>query len=834
MKKKLITAALLVVLCVGTLFTGFSFSVFVSETIYEESVSHLSEIFHQANQTLNSLVSVNWSRMNMWAPYLEETQDVEQIDAYIEKARQESRFTDFCFISKNGNYLSTEGNTGYLDLSEKLTVLMIDRVPVVSNSVVPDQPEIMVFAVPTDHGTYRGFEYDAIAVTFNNSDMVEALKISAFDGNASTFAILPDGRVVVDNGSSSMGKVRNVLAMLKQHGGMSEEQLEQLEDDFKAGSSGSLLFNMDGESYYLVYEAADFQDWVVTGIVAADIVNANMNRLQYITMFVVTVIAVGVMVVIVVMIIIQNRQKLKEKDHALDIRDALFSKLSENIDDVFMMIDAKTLKVEYVSQNVEKLIGITKTALYQDVHNLETIIYGEDVISVLKEIYSIEQGTQKEWDREYVHQKTGEIRWFHTVVLCTEIDHEKKFIMDLSDRTKDRMINLRLEEAVVAAQSANQAKTSFLNNMSHDIRTPMNAIIGFTNIAMKQVQNEEVRNCLHKISSSSEHLLTLINDVLDISRIESGKVKFTPVPIDIRTISDMVCSIMQGFLANRSIHFVTQFDSPQWPYVMADDVRIREVLVNILGNAVKFTEDGGAIEFDVSYRNEKDDGPMYVTYRIADTGVGMSEEFLEHIFDEFSQEANNARTQYRGTGLGMAITKRYVDLMGGTIRVESTKGIGSVFTVELPLEKTEADQVYPVVVDVNAVPLDGIKVLLAEDNDLNTEIARVQMEERGIQVTRAVDGMDAVKQFASNPPGTFDLIFMDVMMPNKNGYEATKEIRCMDREDAKTIPIIAMTANAFAEDVQASFDAGMNGHIAKPIDMNEVEKAIIRNVNITV
>ena len=219
-----------------------------------------------------------------------------------------------------------------------------------------------------------------------------------------------------------------------------------------------------------------------------------MNRLQYITMLVVSVIAIGVMVVVVVMIIIQNRQKLKEKDHALDIRDALFSKLSENIDDVFIMVDVRTLKVEYVSQNVEKLIGVTEASLYEDVHNLESIIYGEDVISVLHEIYSIEQRTQKEWDREYVHQKTGERRWFHTVVLCTEIDHEKKFIMDLSDRTKDRMINLKLEEAAVAAQSANQAKTSFLNNMSHDIRTPMNAIIGFTNIAMKQVQNEEVRN----------------------------------------------------------------------------------------------------------------------------------------------------------------------------------------------------------------------------------------------------------------------------------------------------------------------------------------------------
>ena len=395
MKKKIITAVLLVILCIVTLFTGFSFSGFVSETVYEESVSHLSEIFHQANQTLNSLVSVNWSRMNMWAPYLKETQDMDQIDAYIDMARRESSFTDFCFISKNGYYLSSSGNTGYLDLSEKLSDLMIERVPVVANSVVPDQPEIMVFAVPIDHGVYRGFEYDAIAITFNNSDMVEALKISAFDGNASTFAILPDGRVVVDNASSSMGKVRNVLAMLKQHGGMSEEQINQLEDNFRAGSSGSLLFNMNGKSYYLVYEAADFQDWIVTGIVAADIVNANMNRLQYITMLVVSVIAIGVMVVVVVMIIIQNRQKLKEKDHALDIRDALFSKLSENIDDVFIMVDVRTLKVEYVSQNVEKLIGVTEASLYEDVHNLEAIIYGEDVISVLHEIYSIEQRTQK-------------------------------------------------------------------------------------------------------------------------------------------------------------------------------------------------------------------------------------------------------------------------------------------------------------------------------------------------------------------------------------------------------------------------------------------------------
>ena len=221
-----------------------------------------------------------------------------------------------------------------------------------------------------------------------------------------------------------------------------------------------------------------------------------------------------------------------------------------------------------------------------------------------------------------------------------------------------------------------------------------------------------------------------------------------------------------------------------------------------------------------------------VHYQVADTGVGMSEEFLKHIFDEFSQEENGARTQYKGTGLGMAITKRYVDLMGGEIFVESKKGAGSVFTVELPLELTDESKVqkqdYP---DTNA-DLRGVKILMAEDNDLNAEIAMVQMQELGIQVTRVSDGNEAVRTFKENPPDTFDLIFMDIMMPEMDGYEATEAIRAiLDRPDARRIPVIAMTANAFAEDVQASLDAGMNGHLSKPIVMEEVVKAIARNLN---
>ena len=223
---------------------------------------------------------------------------------------------------------------------------------------------------------------------------------------------------------------------------------------------------------------------------------------------------------------------------------------------------------------------------------------------------------------------------------------------------------------------------------------------------------------------------------------------------------------------------------------------------------------------------------MIVRYRVTDTGVGMTKEFVKHIFDEFSQEESSARTHYKGSGLGMAISKRYVDLMGGNISVESEKGKGSTFTVELPLELTEADKVQKQASPGDSTDLAGVKILMAEDNDLNAEIAMVQLEELGIHITRASDGKEALKIFASNQPGTFDIIFMDIMMPKMNGYEATKAIRALqNRPDARTIPIIAMTANAFAEDVQASLDAGMNGHIAKPIVIDEVVKNIARNLN---
>ena len=377
------------------------------------------------------------------------------------------------------------------------------------------------------------------------------------------------------------------------------------------------------------------------------------------------------------------------------------------------------------------------------------------------------------------------------------------------------------------ANAANIAKTTFLNHMSHDIRTPMNAIVGFTDIAMKRKPDKEVENCLKKIRQSSEYLMTLINDVLDISRIESGKLEYKPVPVDFRNMTDTVLSIARGYIENRDLNFCVSREELKTPYVMADELRIREVLLNIISNAVKFTKDGGTISFAAENAPGNDENHIIIRYRISDTGIGMSEEFQTRIFDEFSQENDGARTSYKGTGLGMAIAKKYVDLMGGKIEVSSRQGVGSTFTVEIPLRIAEQILTEKEEKLRKDMDLHGLHVLLAEDNDLNAEIAVSLLEEQGMIVTRVADGKSALIQFCNTAPGTFDLILMDIMMPEMNGYETTKAIRNLsDRPDGKEIPIIAMTANAFAEDVQAALDAGMDDHVAKPMDMDILISAI--------
>ena len=830
-KNRILAVLAVLLLGVGILTSFVVFTDFMSHIIYEESTAHLTEIYHQANQTLYNKVSLNWGVMRMWTPYLERAQSDADVRSFLAQAKEEYQFTDFFFVSRDGSYITLDGERGYLDLGRMLSQLVLEQQPIVANSVVPDKPEIMVFAVPTEKGSYQGFAYEAIAVTYNNKDLVDSLKISAFDGHGSTFAVLPDGRVVLDSSSEDMRGVHNILAMLKNSAGFTAEQITALQKAFAAGKSGSLEFSIHGVSYYMVYGSAAFQNWTILGIAPKSVVNANMNRLQYTTMAVMSG-TTGMLAIAALLLVVQsNRQKLRKKDQQLLAREELFSNLSRNVDDVFLMIDTETSKVEYVSPNVQRILGLSPEAVQEDLHVLYPA--GDDSgASRLENLMQMEQGVQQEWEREFVNQETGEPRYIHVTGFLNDVQGARKCIVDLSDRTGEHQTTLAMEAALEVAEKASKAKTDFLSNMSHDIRTPMNAIIGITTLMKNELhQPEKLAEHLGKLESSGQLLLGIINNILDMSRIESGKTNLNVEKMNLpQQISQLDSIIRQQ--AGQSRQTFTVNTHLQHENVLADPNRLNQVLMNILSNAVKYTPTGGHIQLEVDElpRNEH-----YARYRfvVQDDGIGMSADYQKTLFDPFTREEKSGTNKVQGTGLGMAITKSIVDLMGGSINVESATGKGTRFEVvlEFPIdaEADHAQQVQALPEEAEETsPLSGMKFLCAEDNAINAEILEMLLETKGASCTICPNGQEIVDAFASVKPGEYDMILMDVQMPVMDGLEATRRIRNGENPLGRVIPILAMTANAFLEDMQKSKEAGMDAHLSKPVDIAALEQTVKR------
>ena len=961
MKKRLSAVIAAVILLIGIAAVSVRYYSFVSQTIYAESISHLTEIFHQANLSLNNLVGKNWSNMHLWADYLKDVSDEKEIDAFVAHAKEEAGFTDFYFISREGNYRTVSDETGYLELKNELPELILHGKDMVINSVVPGKPQIMVFVAPAVKGTYKGFEYEAIAVSFNNSDMVNALKISAFDGRSSSYVIHSDGRVVVDNATDKQQDIYNFLAMLKKYSDMDPEELEIFQQNLRQEISGATVVRIGKESYYLIYESADFEDWSVIGLVPTGVVNASMNSLQSSTLLLVAGITISIAALMIAYVIRQNQRKLKKKDTEILYRDELFSMLSVNVDDVFLMLNAENMRVDYISPNIEKLMGIPEKQARSDIHAMDSLVQHDDTVRVLDKLPEIEPGEQGEWDREYVHQKTGEVRWFHVIALCSVIQGEKKYIMVMSERTRDKKINQALEDAVNAAQSANRAKSTFLSNMSHDIRTPMNAIIGFATLASANTDNEEkTRDYLSKILSSSNHLLSLINDVLDMSRIESGKINLEEQEANLSDIFHDIKTIISGQIHAKQLELYMDIMDVVDEDVYCDKTRLNQVLLNLLSNAIKFTPAGGTISVRVAQLTGAPEGKGQYEICVKDTGIGMSREFAERIFEPFERERTSTVSKIQGTGLGMAISKNIIDMMGGTIEVHTQQGKGTEFIIRVALklqserrsvEKIKeleglkalvvdddfnicssvtkmlsqvgmrsewtlygkeavlrarqssevGDAFHVYMIDWRLPDMNGIEVtrqirslgddtpvivltaydwsdieeearnagvtafcskpiflsdlcktlmtaigqqeakngetfsfadgtpdfrgkhlLLVEDNELNREIALEILSEYGFRIYTAENGAEALEKISAGRPVDYDLVLMDIQMPVMDGYEATRRIRLLDNPELSSIPIIAMTANAFDEDRKAASECGMNGFVSKPLDLKEL------------
>ena len=403
------------------------------------------------------------------------------------------------------------------------------------------------------------------------------------------------------------------------------------------------------------------------------------------------------------------------------------------------------------------------------------------------------------------------------------------FYLISSKKHRERQYEAELEKSAEQAKNANEAKTRFLFNMSHDIRTPMNAIVGFSGLLEKNLQNErKAKEYLEKIQSSSNLLLRIINQVLEMARIESGTAVLQLKAEDMDALFHRVNTVFEEDVRKKNLQYHAILDA-RHHYVVCDQTKLQEIMLNIISNAIKYTPEGHSIYVEVHEAVSENPSKIRYIFSCEDTGIGMSEEYLPHIYEEFSREHSTTENKVPGTGLGLPIIRSMIELMGGSIQVESRQGIGTKFTIDLSFDIALKEEVYGSEDTIESSAIHTIKekrILLVEDNELNAEIAKTVLEDVGALITRAENGQQALELFKEKPAGTFDVILMDLMMPVMDGYTATKKIRSLEHSDAKTIPIIAMTANAFQEDAEKCIAVGMNAHLAKPLNIEKMMTTI--------
>ena len=986
-KKKLRDGIIIAVSAIVICLTVVFYSIFTSNQIFTESAVHLSEMYGQVNSTFYQMVSDNRKLISSWEQYIvnataDETR-WEEFKTFIAEQKEQCVFTDFYLLDTDSidNDYSALGKRSYgeietLQFRQEIEALIGGKdvgVVATSTNAAGESKQFLIFAVPLtiDNAQYEGFSYNAIAVVFDSEDMQKALTVNAFRDEGVCYVLLPDGSILLQSRNDNIERT-NYLDFLRNSCTITGTDVDSIaakwNSENPADRSDTVLVRnkSDNKEYYMTYMPVEYNDWILLGTVPSEVVNSNMSRFRIVTIVVMIAIFVCILAVIIWMLITVSRQRAKENEQKVKSREQLLDLLTQDTNDIFLLFTSDDFAAQYASANIEQVLGLKMADIRQDVRNILAAAVSPARPFTAEKLSALDSVGTWETELQLQNANTQEIYWYKMALKHSEYNGKAGYVIMLSDRTRERKMSADLESALSIAKSANKAKSNFLSNMSHDIRTPMNAIIGFATLLAKDADNpEKVREYIRKIMFSSQHLLSLINDILDMSKIESGKTSLHVEEFNLASFLDELCSIMipQAKAKKQTLEVRTKGKLPE--QVFGDKLRINQILLNLLSNAVKYTPEGGAIQVTVDATEKRArHNHVHLKFLVKDNGIGMSADFVKVIFEPFSREATKATKEIQGTGLGMTITKNIVDLMGGTISVESAPGKGSTFTVELELAVPEAidgddetfwsehditevlvvDDEEDVCLDVqelmrdtgvkvsyalngmdaikmvsdaydggkpfNVVLLDwkmpgmdgvetakhirakvgadvpimvltsysfdeieeeakaagidlflskpffvsnfrnavtrlkqeapaeetesasetvslkGLKILAAEDNEINAEILQELLDIEGVRCDIVGNGKEAAEKFAVCKPGQYDMIFMDIQMPVMNGYEAARAIRACEHPEAKTIPIIAMTANAFDDDVKAALDAGMNAHLAKPIDMDKL-KAII-------
>lgn len=946
---------------------------------------YLEELAGRRAQVVSEELNSNLIYMKNALTVLEDSdlESQETLQEFLGKMKKLYGVDEFALVDEKGivytEHSISSGIGRYDFLTEELTE------PVFDTANLDGERKQAVIAAPVENVSFQGSQIKVCFIQINIDEMLISLSSQTKDSETYCNLYHRNGEDLSNNDFGNLKSGTNILSALQDADFNAGYSYEQMKDDFMNGRAGESAFVYQGFQETLSYLPVEGTNWVMTILIRDNVISEQISSISS-DMMLRGVVQIGitvlVMLVVFLLLIRQSKRNAailleQEKEDGDRIRAAYaqIEKEQAAMDNIHAAMGSGLWSMEFNekaeivsctwSEVFRKMVGYESEEDFPNrLESWSELLYEEDKARTLREYWdTVKDYTgEKTYDVEYrLYTKHAGCRWFHAagrlsrredgspinfVGLFVDIDDEKKMAERLEKQKAD------LEDALVAAQHANRAKTTFLNNMSHDIRTPMNAIIGFTSLAATHIDNkEQVQDYLSKITTSSNHLLSLINDVLDMSRIESGKVKIEEKETSLPEIMHDLKTIVQTDIAAKQLEFFIDTADVVNENVLCDKLRLNQLLLNLLSNAMKFTRPGGIISVRILQKGSALDGWASYEFQVKDTGIGMSKEFQEHIFEPFERERTSTVSGIQGTGLGMAITKNIVDMMGGTISVASEEGKGSVFTVALRLRTCsgpvrqeivpqlqglralvadddfntcssvtqmlsiigmrpdwttsgkeavlrvklaeEQDDGYAVYIidwlmpDMNGIEVvrrirsiiggekpiiiltaydwsdieeearnagvtafcskpiflselrevlespfvvqeekdvketfsfEGKKLLLVEDNEINQEIALAILGEVGFVMDVADDGVVAVEKIKAAKPGQYDLILMDIQMPIMNGYEAARQIRAMKDSTYADIPIIAMTANAFDEDRKAAFDAGMNGHVAKPID----------------
>lgn len=955
----------LIVLTVMLLFGMTFYYKIVSEDIQKESCSHLMEIYHKTGSSFSMFTSKNWSILKDWGNYSNKAPDEEaegKIESFIKSSKENWGFTDFYFLNAEGAYITAEGETGTMKGAWDSDKSWNERAAGLFVATLPDGEKEVLFAVPVIEGSYRGLAYEGIAISYSSQGVTKMIDISSFDGAVENYIISRDGEIGFSTNPARYGV--NFLSYFENGDDISTTEFEKLKETITGNKQDIFQLNIDGKEYYIVCQPLLTDEGMLVGIVPVTVANQNIGMVRGLTI----VIMAGLFVLVILHMLRyvgeRNRKELRGKNLELEYREKILDMITNQMNDIYIIF-TKNYEVKYVSPNMERLIGIGREAIQENIHNLARAAFDNQITLKDETLETITKGDSWETSRYLMNPVTGEKRRYQELIYHLPYEDDNDYIMILSDRTKELRVEEQLKSALDSAKSANEAKSMFLSNMSHDIRTPMNAILGCAEMMSKNPGDEaKVREYTAKIVSSGQFLLGLINDVLDMSKIESGKISINTSSFNLaellKEISDIV--LPQAKAKQQQFEIIaTQITEEQ---LLGDKVRLGQVLMNLLSNAVKYTPAGGRIVLNITCLKQEKSKYKYKKFRfeVSDNGIGMTEDFLKVLYEPFVRVEDKAVSKMQGTGLGMTITKNLINIMGGSISVKSEPGKGSTFTVELSfrMEEQEEDREFwrrhnirhILVVDdeedicknikevmketgvevsyttdgksaVNmieqtgggAVPYDlvlvdwkmpemdgvetarrireksgreipililsayeweeiesraleagidgfmskpffksvlcsrikelrggrteeenaaceevsisGMHFLVVEDYELNYEILQARLQMEGATCEIAVNGKQGADMFEASEPGHFDVVLMDVQMPVMDGYEATRAIRAGAHKMAKTIPIVAMTANVFDEDIKKSKEAGMDAHIAKPINMRLLKNAIV-------